>query len=127
MSADPEIVTKLRSLYESPEDVEWIVYLEIDEARYRDTAIPTSAIPVLLDIVKILISDRFSLSLANQDTGAATNDLPVAELERIRNLKLSDVIRLNTDQKCLQPNVFRLPEDIENRGFNMADCQAQCT
>lgn len=64
-SQDPEMVENLKSLYSSPDDVDLVVGVQLDEQYFPGTSVPKSALIVsLFSLFGMGNSDRFSIGYA---------------------------------------------------------------
>ncbi|KAG8533893.1 uncharacterized protein KY384_001634 [Bacidia gigantensis] len=64
-SSDPEMVKNLRKLYKSPDEVDFVVGVQLDEEMFPGTTVPRSALIVsLFSLFGMGNSDRFSVGFA---------------------------------------------------------------
>lgn len=64
-SSDPHMVSELKRLYKTPEDVDLVVGCQLDESMFPRASIPTSALIInLFSLICMGNSDRFSIGFA---------------------------------------------------------------
>ncbi|QDV69917.1 peroxidase [Rosistilla carotiformis] len=99
VSSDPEIVARLKSAYESIDDIDlWVGGLSEDHAGDGN----------LGETFRTIIVDQFE-RLRDGDRYWYETALSASDLAMVKETQLSDIIRQNTTADTVQDNVFVLP------------------
>jgi hypothetical protein len=106
---------KLASIYDSPDDIDlWVAGLAENS---QDDSLVGSTFSSIL-------ADQFS-RLRDGDRFWYENQFSTEDVNRLNNIKLSDIIQRNTDIENIQENVFVAPTESGVIQVSTADVESQ--
>lgn len=107
---EPTAVSRLSRIYRSVEDIDLYV-AGVSERPIEGALVGPTFHCILADqFIRLRIGDRYYF-----EEGGQTGSFNVGQLNQLRKIRLAHVLCNNNDMEVVQPDVFRLPDENQNK------------